>query len=269
LQTLSELTDTPLLLDGELVALDADGRPSFHRMQGRMHELAPASRLVAETPVLLFAFDVLQVGDESLLRRPYLDRRAVLDDLDLTGGRIRIPPHYTGISGADVLATAREHVLEGVVAKRVDSVYTPGRRVSTWIKTTLWRRQEVVIGGWSVGEGSRAGSFGSLLVGVHDDAGRLAYAGRVGSGFDDAMLRRLRNLLDERTRPTSPFDPEVPREFARHTRWVEPKLVGEAEFRRWTSDGRLWHPVWAGLRPDRDAAEIAVPDDERFGDSAP
>jgi bifunctional non-homologous end joining protein LigD len=265
LRTLSELSDTPLLLDGELVALDDDGRPSFHRMQSRMHELRPAPRLVAEAPVLLFAFDVLQVGSESLLQRPYLERREVLDELDLTGGRVRIPPYYTGISGGDVLATAREHVLEGVVSKRVDSVYVPGRRTESWIKTTLWRRQEVVVGGWSIGEGNRARSFGSLLVGVYDEAGRLGYAGRVGSGFDDAMLRRLRGLLDERARPTSPFDQEVPREYARHARWVEPDLVGEAEFRRWTSDGRMWHPVWSGLRPDRDPADIVVPDTERFG----
>jgi bifunctional non-homologous end joining protein LigD len=268
LRTLPELTDAPLLLDGELVALDADGRPSFHRMQGRMHELRPTTRLLAEIPVLFFAFDLLHRGDESLLPRPYLERRSVLDELGLSGGYVRIPPYYTGISGADMLATAQEHVLEGIVAKRVDSVYVPGRRVPTWIKTTLWLRQEVVIGGWSVGEGNRAGSFGSLLIGVYDEAGRLGYAGRVGSGFDDAALTRLRSLLDERERPTSPFDQEVPKEYARHAHWVEPDLVGEAGHRRWTSDGRLWHPVWVGLRPDRDPADVVVSDLVRFGDGS-
>jgi bifunctional non-homologous end joining protein LigD len=264
LRGLSELTDVPLLLDGELVALASDGRPSFERMQHRMHELAPGARLVGEIPVLLFAFDLLHVGDESLLRRPYVERRAALDDLGLADGPVRTSPYYTGVAGSDMLATAEEHELEGVVSKRLDSAYVPGRRVSTWVKTPLWRRQEVVIGGWAVGEGSRARSFGSLLVGVYDEAGRLGYAGRVGSGFDDAALRRLRDLLDPIERPTSPFDQEVPREYARRAHWVEPDLVGEAEFRRWTSDGRLWHPVWCGLRPDRDVAEIVVPNRDRL-----
>jgi bifunctional non-homologous end joining protein LigD len=267
LRGLSELTDVPLLLDGELVALGSDGRPSFERMQHRMHEMAPGPRLVGEFPVLLFAFDVLQVGDESLLRRPYVERRAALDELRLAEGPARTSPYYTGVPGSDMLATAAEHELEGVVSKRLDSAYVPGRRVTTWIKTPLWRRQEVVIGGWSVGEGNRARSFGSLLVGVYDEAGRLGYAGRVGSGFDDAALRRLRSQLDPIERPTSPFDQEVPREYARHAHWVAPDLVGEAEFRRWTSDGRLWHPVWRGLRPDRDPAEIVVPDPDRLVDS--
>lgn len=265
LQSLSALTETPLLLDGELVALDSAGRPSFERMQTRMHEMRPGPRLVAETPVLLFAFDVLQVGDESLLRRPYLERRAMVDELGLADGPVRSPPYYTGVSGADMLATAKEHTLEGVIAKRIDSVYVPGGRMTTWIKTPLWRHQEVVIGGWSLGKGNRASLLGSLLVGVYDGAGRLGYAGRVGTGFDDATLRRLRALLDQRERSTSPFDQEVPREYARHARWVEPELVGEAEFRRWTSDGRLWHPSWRGLRPDRDPADVVVPDRQRLG----
>jgi bifunctional non-homologous end joining protein LigD len=267
LAALPGLVEAPVLLDGELVALGADGRPSFGRLQSRMHELHPTPRLVAEVPVLLFAFDVLRIGGESMLRRPYLERRAALDTLGLTERPVRISPYYTDLPGADMLATAAEHELEGVVAKRIDSVYVPGRRATTWIKTPLWRRQEVVIGGWSVGEGNRARSFGSLLVGVYDDAGRLGYAGRVGSGFDDATLRRLRSLLDPLERPTSPFDQEVPREYARHAHWVAPDLVGEAEFRRWTSDGRLWHPVWSGLRSDREPADIVVPDSERFADA--
>jgi bifunctional non-homologous end joining protein LigD len=265
LRTLSQQTDAPLLLDGELVVLSPDGRPSFELMQSRMHDTRPSARQLAETPVLLFAFDVLQIGDESLLRRPYLERRGILAELDLTEGCVRTPPYYTDVSGTDMLATAQDHVLEGVVAKRVDSLYIPGRREITWVKTTVWRRQEVVIGGWSVGEGNRADAFGSLLVGVYDDAGELSYAGRVGSGFDDAALRRLRGLLDEREWPTSPFAQEVPREFARRAQWVTPDLVGEAGFRRWTSDGRLWHPKWRGLRPDRDPTEIVVPDSVRLG----
>lgn len=267
LAALPGLVDAPLLLDGEMVALGADGRPSFGRLQSRMHEMHPTPRLVAETPALLFAFDVLRVGDESLLGLPYVERRTILDGLDLAAGPVRISPTYTDVSGADMVATAREHELEGVVSKRLDSPYVPGRRVDTWIKTPLWRRREVVIGGWSVGEGNRARYFGSLLVGVYDEAGRLGYAGRVGTGFDDAALRRLRSMMDPLERSTSPFDQEVPREYARHVRWVAPELVGEAEFRRWTADGRLWHPVWCGLRSDRDPAEIVVSDRERLGDA--
>ena len=264
---LPELFTVPVLLDGELVALGADGRPSFGRLQSRMHDLHPTPRLIAETPVLLFAFDVLQIGDESLLRRPYLERRASLEELGLTGGPVRVSPYYTDVSGADMLAIAREHDVEGVVAKRRDSAYVPGRRAETWIKTPLWRRQEVVIGGWSAGDGNRASTFGSLLVGVYDEAGQLGYAGRIGTGFDDAALRRLRGLMDPLERPASPFDQEVPREYARYARWVAPELVGDAEFRRWTSDGRLWHPVWCGLRSDRDPGEVVVPDQVRFGAS--
>jgi len=233
----------------------------------RMHDAHPSARQLSEAPVLLFVFDVLQVGDERLLRRPYLERREILADLELTEGSVRTPTHYTDVSGADMFATAQEHMLEGVVAKRVDSLYIAGRREITWVKSTVWQSQEVIIGGWSTGEGNRADVFGSLLVGVYDEAGRLCYAGRVGTGFDDAELRRLKGLLDEREWPTSPFDQEVPREFARRAHWVTPDLVGEAEHRRWTTDGRLWHPKWRALRPDRDPAEIVVPDDVRLGDA--
>jgi len=267
LRTLPEQTNTPLLLDGELVALSPEGRPSFHHMQMRMHDAHPSARQLSEAPVLLFVFDVLQVGDERLLRRPYLERREILADLELTEGPVRTPTHYTDVSGADMFATAQEHMLEGVVAKRVDSLYIAGRREITWVKSTVWQSQEVIIGGWSTGEGNRADVFGSLLVGVYDEAGRLCYAGRVGTGFDDAELRRLKGLLDEREWPTSPFDQEVPREFARRAHWVTPDLVGEAEHRRWTTDGRLWHPKWRALRPDRDPAEIVIPDDVRLGDA--
>ena len=142
-----------------------------------------------------------------------------------------------------------------MLAKRRDAPYEPGIRSPQWIKVKNLRTQEVVIGGWKPGEGRRAGGIGSLLVGVQGERG-LAYAGHVGTGFTERSLEVLAGLLRERERPTSPFVDEVPRPQAREARWVEPQLVGEVLFGDWTRDGRLRHPSWRGLRPDKPAAEV-------------
>ncbi|MDQ1586083.1 MAG: bifunctional non-ous end joining protein LigD, partial [Actinomycetota bacterium] len=158
--------------------------------------------------------------------------------------------------GSAALAASEAQGLEGVVAKRRDSVYEPGRRGAAWIKAKHVRMQEVVIGGWKEGEGRRAGGIGSLLIGVHDEEGRLLFAGHVGTGFTARMLDDLAATLRKLERKTSPFDDEVPRSHAKDAHWVTPKLVGEVVFTEWTGTNRLRHPAWRGLRPDKDPADV-------------
>jgi bifunctional non-homologous end joining protein LigD len=264
LDVLAEMVDRPVLLDGELVTLDQHGRPDFGRLQSRMHVRHPSPALVRSAPVQFYIFDLLHL-DGPLLAKPYLQRRELLDQLQLTGGPVGTPANHTGIAASVLLDLAGQHGLEGVVAKRLDSRYEPGRRARTWIKTPLRHTQEVIIGGWRPGEGNRADTIGALLLGVYDEAGRLRYAGDVGTGFTDRMLRDLLAMLNGHARSTSPFDEVIPREHARDAHWTEPDLVGEVEYRQWTADGRLRHASWRGLRPDRSPREIMLPEPRRSG----
>jgi bifunctional non-homologous end joining protein LigD len=242
------------VLDGEVVALDAAGRPDFGALQGRMHRTGPeVRRMAAAAPVTYLVFDVLALDGEDLMGLPYVRRRARLDDLDPAGERWLSTPWFPG-GGAGVLAASRENGLEGVVAKRLDSPYRPGVRAPEWRKVKHVRMQSVVVGGWRPGQGRRAGGVGSLLVGVHDDGGRLVYAGHVGTGFTDAALRQLDPLLT--ARPSPPFADALPREVTRDARWVEPELVGEVAFAGWTTEGRMRHPSWRGLRDDIEPEEV-------------
>jgi bifunctional non-homologous end joining protein LigD len=251
------LTGADLVLDGEVVALDRRGRPDFGLLQNRMHRTGgpEVARLAAAAPVTYLVFDVLTVGGRSLLERPYEVRRDRLEELGAAGQRWVGTPWFRG-GGADVHAASRDNGLEGVVAKRLDSPYRPGVRAAEWRKVKHVRMQSVVVGGWRPGKGRRAGGVGSLLVGVHDDDGRLVYAGHVGTGFTDAALRELGGLVTARRTP--PFAEAVPREVARDARWVEPDLVGEVAFAAWTADGRMRHPSWRGLRDDLDADDVVV-----------
>jgi bifunctional non-homologous end joining protein LigD len=243
------------VLDGEIVAFDSRVRPSFGELQARMHVLRPSAALLAQVPVTLLVFDVCRLGGESLLRLPYDDRRAVLDGLDLAGPSWATPPAFPG-EGAAALEASKSQGLEGVLAKRRDSVYEPGRRSRSWVKVKHLRMQEVVICGWSPGAGRRSGGIGSLLLGVHDDQGRLVYAGHVGTGFTDWMLGDLLARLGPLERATSPLALEVARAQVKDARWVTPQLVGEVAFSEWTRDGRMRHPVWRGLRPDKTVEEV-------------
>jgi bifunctional non-homologous end joining protein LigD len=246
-----ELTGVRAVLDGELVTFDAHGRPSFGRLQERMHvaDVAAARRLAERVPVVYLLFDVLHLDGRSTLRTPYVQRRALLEDLGIGGDAWRVPPSFGG-PGADVLAASRENHLEGVVAKRAASVYRPGARSPDWRKVKHVRMQEVVIAGWRPGQGRRAGGIGSLVLGVPGPAG-LQFAGGVGTGFTARMLADLAGRLAPLERPTSPFAQDLPRAETRDAHWVEPALVGEVAFTEWTSDGRLRHPSWRGLRPDK------------------
>src|SRR5690606_3917571 len=248
----------PALLDGEIVALDDTGRPSFSLLQRRMHALRPSRPLLRAVPIRLYLFDVLQYEAAVTLDWPYQRRRALLDGLTFPPGPVDVPPYWTGPGASeDVLAAAHELGLEGVVAKRLDSPYQMGRRSPDWIKVPLLTTVEVVIGGWKPGAGRRAGTIGSLLMGMHDEAGRLCYVGHVGTGFSDAALRELGRRL--RRRAQSPFDEPVPPEHARDAVWVEPEWVGEVVCRTWTRERRLRHPSWRGLRPDRIPEEVRLP----------
>ncbi|WP_119727450.1 non-homologous end-joining DNA ligase [Thermomonospora amylolytica] len=248
-----------VVLDGEVVAFQG-GRPSFERLQRRMHVAHPDTRLIRQVPVRYVVFDVLYLDGRSLLGMPYADRRALLDGLELAAvGTIEAPPYLHAADGGQVkelLEYTWEQRLEGLVAKRLDSPYRPGRRVDFWRKVKNFQTQEVIVCGWRPGHGRREGGVGSLLLGVHDGKGRLCFAGHVGTGFTDRALDEIYRLLWPLRRPTSPFDEVVPREHARDAQWVEPLLVGEVAYSTWTREGRLRAPSWRGLRDDKDPSEV-------------
>jgi bifunctional non-homologous end joining protein LigD len=252
LAALARMLPRPAVLDGEIVAL-RDGRPSFATLQNRMHVQHPDERLVRAVPVQYYLFDLLHLGDESLLPQPYTERRDRLDELGLDQEPVRVPPWWRG-EGEAVFAVGLAQGLEGVVGKPLRSRYFPGRR-GPWIKVKNVRHQEVVVAGWLPGAGRRADMIGSLALGVHDED-RLRYAGNVGTGFSEAYLRDLAARLAPLARGTDPFDPPAPREVARRAHWVEPELVGEVAFSEWTPDGILRHPSWRGLRPDKKPEEV-------------
>jgi bifunctional non-homologous end joining protein LigD len=246
------------LLDGEIVTFDDEGRPSFERLQRRMHVTSGTeiTRLSGEVPVEYLVFDLLWLDGHLTTGLRYEDRRRLLRELVEDGTAWRVPSHEVG-DGHLTKAISRDFALEGVVAKRVDSLYEPGRRSSAWLKVKHQLRQEFVVGGWAVGKGARAATFGALLIGYYDDEHRLRYAGRVGTGFTEDLLDRIQATLAPLVRETTPFvDPLESRAALREVRFVEPELVVEVRFTEWTSVGRIRHPAFLGLRPDKDAAEV-------------
>ena len=252
LGVLAERVSSPVILDGEIVALRG-GRPDFGLLQSRMHVLQPQDALIRAAPVQIFVFDLLHQGADSLLDRPYTERRARLEELGLDAAPVRTPPWQRG--GADkLLAESIARGLEGVVGKPLTSTYHPGQR-RDWIKVKNVRQQEVIVCGWKPGEGRRADTIGSLLLGIYD-GDQLRYAGHVGTGFTDDMLTDLMEQLGSLGRDTSPFGTKVPPQAVRDARWVEPQLVGEVSFAEWTTDGILRQPSWRGLRIDKEPAEV-------------
>ena len=241
------------VLDGEIVGFDASGRPSFEALQQRMGleggKRVPADRGVA---VAYMVFDLLSLDGRSLLDEPYTARRAALEELELAGSHWHTPPHSVG-GGDLLLETSREQRIEGVIAKRLDSHYEPGKRSGAWLKVKNQQRQEFVIGGWVPGAGRRLGMIGALVIGTYE-GDRFVSAGKVGTGFTERMLRELEALLRPLARATSPFaGGAVPRE----AHFVEPRFVCEVEFTEWTSrTGQLRHPSFKGLRPDKDPREV-------------
>jgi bifunctional non-homologous end joining protein LigD len=245
---------TEVLLDGELVAFDADGRPSFERLQRRMHASETAARRLApRVPVTYVAFDILHLDGRSTLGLPYRERRALLDGLELDGPHWRAPASHVG-DGEDMVRASRDQGLEGVVAKRLDSPYEPGRRTGAWIKIKHRRTAKLVVGGWMPGEGGRRGRIGSLLTGFHDDEdGTLRYSGRVGSGLREEHLDRLTELLDPLGRDSSPFHGRQP---PRGAVFTQAQLVVQVRYAEWTHSRTLRAPVFVGLLEEADPAEV-------------
>ncbi|HYY06109.1 MAG TPA: non-homologous end-joining DNA ligase [Candidatus Limnocylindria bacterium] len=240
-------------LDGEVVALDDEGRPSFERLQQRMHLVRDVARAAARVPATAYFYDCLALVGRDVRGLPLADRKALLRELLPAHGTVRYADHVEG-DGAAFLDAACKAGLEGMVAKRADARYLAGRRAE-WRKIKCVKRQEFVIGGWTDPKGTRA-VLGAVHLGVYDgDA--LVYAGRAGSGLDrarlDELAARLRPLATERcpfTRGTPPRGPEH--------HWVRPELVCEVRFSEWTSEGLVRHPVYLGLRADRRAREVCA-----------
>ena len=245
------------LVDGEIVALDDQGRPSFERIQQRMNLARPREieRVLAAVPVRLLLFDVLEIAGSSVMSEPYERRRERLERLVRLrrGIPVELPAAASG-TPEEAFEESRRLGLEGLVAKRPDSPYRPGVRSEAWVKLKLTRTQEVVIGGYRKGSGTRTGRIRSLLVGIPGDHG-LEYAGRVGSGFREVELDRLLRRLGDLEQAAPPFL-EVPAADAVDAVWLRPELVGEIEFGEWTRTGVARHPRWRGLRPDKSPDEV-------------
>ncbi|MFI6220095.1 non-homologous end-joining DNA ligase [Nocardia salmonicida] len=245
------------VVDGEIV-IEYAGRSSFRALAPRMHQRNPATiRALAETtPATYMIFDLLHIGDRSLIELPYTQRRELLERIGLAGPHWRIP-HLLQGPAADALEVSKELGAEGIVCKRRESWYLPGQRSPAWTKIKNVVHQEVVVIGWKSGAGRRAGQIGALLVAVPDDRGSLEYAGSVGTGFTAAMLTDLR----ERLAPLQQPDPPIPGlgRTPGGVAWVRPALIGEVAFTEWTDDGRLRHPSWRGLRLDKEFDEIETP----------
>jgi bifunctional non-homologous end joining protein LigD len=247
-----ELGARRVILDGEVVAFDADGRPSFERLQARMHLASDSAvrRRVKDTPVTYVIFDLLYLDGHSTLALTYEQRRELLERLELEGPAWRAPAYHRG-EGSALLAATRELGIEGVVAKRLDSPYQPGTRNSAWLKVKNILEQDVVIGGWTPGEGGRSSTLGALAVGVYED-GKLSYAGKVGTGFTEKTLALVQRELEPLRRDGSPFEGRQP---PKGTVFVEPKLVARVELREWTRTGTMRAPSFKGLRDDMDPQE--------------
>ncbi|GGD81467.1 ATP-dependent DNA ligase [Microbacterium murale] len=247
------------IVDGEIVALDPSGRPSFSRLQSRMHltKAREIEREVIRTPIAYYLFDLLRLDGHDLTRMPLRDRRALLETLvDGVDAPIVVPPVFDDLDAA--LETSDAFDLEGVVAKESGSTYRAGIRSGSWLKIKRTRTQEVAIAGIRPGKGDREGRIGSLLLGIPDaETDVLRYVGRVGSGFTERILGDLSAQL-EPLRTKSAEISGVPAPDARDALWVHPTLVGEVEFANWTPDGILRHARWRGLRPDKSVDEIVV-----------
>jgi bifunctional non-homologous end joining protein LigD len=250
---------TTCVLDGEVVALGEDGRPSFARLQHRMHvsNQREAKRRATADPVSFVAFDLLYIDGRMITDDTYDERRARLEALHLAGETFTTTETFRDVPGRDILDAATANGLEGVVAKRRDSPYRPGRRSPDWVKVKSFRTQEVVIGGWTEGRGERDGSLGALLLGIPSDEG-LRYVGKVGTGFSERARRELLADLGPLSVTHSPFDAPLPARETANAHFVRPALVGEVAYGEWTPAGRLRHPTWRGLRPDKKPKEVVV-----------
>jgi bifunctional non-homologous end joining protein LigD len=253
--------DRPVILDGEIVALDGSGEPAgFQNLQGRIHLKRPGvpgknvRASVTPGPVALILFDLLRDRDEDLRGLPLRDRRARLERMFARASHpcVRLSEQVKG-NGREIHARAQAHGWEGLIAKRLSGPYQSGRRTPEWRKLKLVRHQTCVIGGWTEPRGSRP-FFGALLLGVYTDDGSLQYIGHSGAGFTDAELGRVWKQLQARKTKTCPF--ATPPKTNEKPHWVKPELVAEVKFTEWTADGKLRHPTYLGLRDDVSPREV-------------
>jgi len=244
------------VLDGELVAFDAEGRPSFERLQQRIHQTDAnvVRRRMKSHPVTYVLFDLLYLDGRDLTGEPYSRRRELLEGLELEGESWQTPGYSVG-HAAELLAASAEQGLEGIVLKRLDSRYVPGKRTGAWLKAKSVGRQEFVIGGWVPGEGRRRGRLGAILLGAFDAAGEFHYAGKVGTGFSERDLDELLERLRPLARDGNPF---AGRRGPRKANFVTPELVAEVEFREMTAEGMIRHGSFKGLREDKPASEVRL-----------
>ena len=261
------LVATDAVVDGEIVAMQS-GRPSFERLQGRINLQAERdiARAAKATPVTFIAFDVLYLDGRSLTEVPLEERKEMLEELVVPSDLVGVSSPCMVGTGLDLAQAAQASGLEGIVAKKLGSPYRPGRRTKEWLKIKVVHDADVVIGGWSRGEGSRSSAFGSLLVGAYDD-GVLRFVGAVGSGFDAKTLEQVQALLRECERPDPPFGGDLGElrsgRFGKPLKdphWVDPDLVARVQFRELTAGGRLRAPVFKGLRVDKRPEECLFSD---------
>jgi bifunctional non-homologous end joining protein LigD len=244
LQAISRLVNArQAVLDGEVVVLDEEGRPSFQLLQNRGKE---------EHPMLYVVFDIVYFDGQRLFKVPLEDRKRLLRDIVRDSGVLKYSDHLLG-QGMAFFKAAQQKRLEGIVAKLRDSTYQPGVRSSAWLKIKAHLQQEVVIGGFTEPRASRK-YFGALLVGVYED-GKLVYTGHVGGGFDEKTLAELYKLMKPLIVKQSPFSGTPPRGNEKPT-WVKPVLVAEVKFAEWTRDGVMRQPVFLGVRDDVDPREV-------------
>lgn len=233
---LSIESEYSLVLDGEAVSLNTQGVPEFNLIQNR-----------AVTRVEYWAFDILEINGRDLTRVPYRQRRELLEKVGQLSSGFVVPPLLAANTGQEAQDLSVAGGLEGVVAKSWDSTYEQGKRSKHWIKSKNWLESDVVVGGWKWGTGRRAGTIGSILVGLPTDRG-LRFCGRVGTGFNDAELARLLTVLQSIQTGRSPFTPPVTGHDAKDAQWVMPSLTAAVQYGLMTADGRMRHPSWRGLR---------------------
>lgn len=244
----------PAVLDGEIVAFDEAGRPSFSALQSRMH-LTAAPRIAAlaeERPVTFAVFDLIEAGGLDLRGESWSRRRSLLEALKIDAEHVTVAGVYD--DGTALLEQMVERGMEGIVAKKKSSRYRPGKHGSDWIKVKPKPRQEFVIGGWTTGTGHRASSFGALLLGYFE-AGELVYAGNVGSGFDDRVLAGVIEALEPYETVDNPFNGPV---TGKGVHFAAPELVCEIEYSELTPEGHLRHPVFKGMRDDKLPVDVVL-----------
>lgn len=252
LQEIAATVKNSFILDGEIVYFDQRGKPSFTGLQHRMN-LHSERNIVLKSqkyPIIYIIFDLLLLRDKLILNLSYMNRRSLLEKLNFDGPFWQTPGYKVGV-GSKMLSAVQEMGLEGIMAKRLTSVYTPDQRNGDWLKIKMKQRQEFVIGGWIPGNGHRSKKIGSLLLGYYD-SNQFIYAGKVGTGFTEETFRELGKLLDDLAVTQNPFHNKIPHKEAF---FVKPILICEIEFSEWIN-GMLRHPSFKGLRTDKAAIDV-------------